>query len=57
MKITEQEELLANEMYDKLGGLTIDRARAVLKEVQSMLNELVKMMEKTKTIKEAHDEC
>lgn len=57
MKITEQEELLANEMYDKLGGLTIDRARAVLKEVQSMLNELVKMMEKTKTVKEVHDEC
>lgn len=47
--LTEQEELLAEKIYDELGGVTIARAKIVLQEVNRLIKDLTTVLEaKTK---------
>lgn len=53
--LTEQEELLAEKIYDELGGMTIARAKVVLQEVNRLLKEVTVIIEEKTKLEEVID--
>lgn len=52
--LTEQEELLAEKIYDELGGVTIARAKVVLQEVNRLLKEVTVIIEERTKLEEVN---